>query len=282
MLKLQNSGTNIEIAEQFKRYLLKEEKSAATVEKYFRDVRAFLHYAAGKRITKELTVAYKEYLIKEGYRMRSVNSMLASVNSLLVFLGFQECRVKMIKIQRQIYCADEKELTREEYLRLLEESKKNKRLLLLLQTICSTGIRVSELSHFTAEAVRAGEAIIFCKGKMRRILIPERLCKRLLCYAKEKGIEEGAIFCTAGGEPINRSNIWRMMKSLGKRAGVEESKVSPRALRKLFARTFYEAEKDAVKLADILGHSSVDTTRIYLMQTGEEHRRMLEKLNLLI
>ena len=227
-------------------------------------------------------VAWKRTLIEQGYAVRSINSMLASVNSLLGFLGWHDCKVKNIRIQRQTYCAEEQELTKAEYLRLLEASQNNKQLYLVLQTICGTGIRVSELRYFTVEAVRCGEITVNCKSKTRTILIPGKLSKLLLNYAKQKRITTGEIFVGRSGKPLNRSNIWRQMKQLCKAAGVKDSKVFPHNLRKLFARTFYGIEKDIAKLADILGHSSINTTRIYIMTTGVEHRRKIERLGLVI
>ena len=208
--------------------------------------------------------------------------MLASVNSFLDFLELSVCKVKNIRTQRQTYCAEEKELTKAEYLRLLSASKKNEQLNLVLQTICGTGIRVSELRFFTVEAISRGEITVHCKSKTRTILVPGKLKKLLLSYAKKHGIRNGAIFITKKGRPLDRSNIWTQMKRLCTVAGVNPSKVFPHNLRKLFARTFYGLEKDIAKLADILGHSSVDTTRIYIMTTVTEHRRKIEKLGLVI
>ena len=267
---------------QFSDYLFREEKSAATQEKYLRDVRAFWVFASGQVVTKELMVAYKQNCVEQGYAVRSINSMLASVNSLLDFLGWQDCKVKNIRLQRQTYCAEEKELTKGEYLRLLEASKNNMQLNLVIQTICGTGIRVSELRYFTVEAVSRGEIIVDCKGKTRTILIPGKLRKLLLNYAKGQKRQAGAIFVTRNGIPLNRSNIWAAMKKLCQAAGVAATKVFPHNLRKLFARTFYGIEKDIAKLADILGHSSINTTRIYIMTTGTEHRRKIERLGLVV
>jgi len=275
------NGINDQIKE-FANCLFREEKSAATQEKYLRDVRKFSVYAAGGKITKELVVAWKERLIAQGYAVRSINSMLASVNSLLDFLGLPDCKVKSIRMQQQIYCAEDRELTKAEYLRLLEASRKNEKLNLVLQTICGTGIRVSELRYFTVEAVNRGEVTVDCKSKTRTVLIPGRLKHRLLRYARRRRIISGAIFITRTGKPLNRSNIWAAMKRLCKAAGVKESKVFPHNLRKLFARTFYGVDKDIAKLADILGHSSINTTRIYIMSTGTEHRRKIERLGLVV
>ena len=267
---------------EFANYLYREEKSAATQEKYLRDVQAFCVYADGNEITKELVVAWKKQLVDGGYAVRSINSMLASVNSLLDFLGLSNCKVKNIRTQRQTYCAEDKELTKAEYLRLLAASKKNEQLNLVIQTICGTGIRVSELRYFTVEAIRYGEVTVDCKSKTRTILVPGKLKNILLNYAKKHGIITGAIFITRNGKPLNRSNIWSAMKKLCETAGVKPSKVFPHNLRKLFARTFYGIEKDIAKLADILGHSSINTTRIYIMTTGIEHRRKIDRLGLIV
>lgn len=267
---------------EFANYLCREEKSSATQEKYLRDVQAFCMYADGNEITKELVVAWKKQLVESSYAVRSINSMLASVNSLLDFLGLSNCKVKNIRTQRQTYCTEDKELSKADYLRLLEASRKNEQLNLVIQTICGTGIRVSELRYFTVEVVRHGEIMVSCKSKTRTILVPGKLRKLLLNYANQKHITTGVIFVGKSGKPLDRSNIWRQMKQLCKTAGVKESKVFPHNLRKLFARTFYGIEKDIAKLADILGHSSINTTRIYIMTTGIEHRRKIERLGLVI
>ena len=267
---------------QFHDYLLREEKSAATVEKYLRDVRAFSAYVGKKSVTKDMVVAYKKHLLDADYAARSINSMLASVNGFLAFMGWQDCRVKSVKLQRRAYCAEEKELTKAEYERLLKAAEKKPQLRLVMQTICGTGIRVSELEAFTVEAVRQGEVVVNCKAKTRTILLPTRLRRLLLDYAGRKGIRSGVIFRASTGEPLDRKTIWARMKALCKTAGVCASKVFPHNLRKLFARTFYGLEKDIAKLADILGHSSIDTTRIYIMTTGIEHRRKIERLGLVV
>lgn len=266
----------------FSDYLIGEEKSPATCEKYLRDLQGFRQFAGSSRVTRELVVAWKKELTRRGYAVRSINSMLASVNSFLGFQGWQDCRVKNIRLQRQTYCAEEKELTKGEYLRLLEASGKNEQLNLVIQTICGTGIRVSELRYFTVEAVRRGEITVNCKSKTRTILVPGKLRKLLMNYARQRRIATGTIFANKSGKPLDRSHIWRQMKQLCKAAGVKESKVFPHNLRKLFARTFYGIEKDIAKLADILGHSSINTTRIYIMTTGIEHRRKIERLGLVI
>ena len=267
---------------RFEQWLIEEEKSEITREKYLRDVRRFLEYARGQLLTKELVIRYKQELISRGNAVRSINSMLASLNSFLRFIGHMECKVKNLKVQREIYCSERRELTKEEYLRLLHAAKSRPRLYLLLQTLAGTGIRISELKYFTVEAVSSGEVSVSAKGKMRRILLPGKLKAQLLRYTRRAGITTGCIFRTRNGNPLDRSNIWAEMKSLCVQAAVEAGKVFPHNLRKLFARTFYTLEKDIAKLADILGHSSIDTTRIYIMSTGVEHRRKIEKLGLVI
>lgn len=267
--------------EEFSHYLRREEKSAATIEKYLRDARAFQAFAGGRPLTKELVTEWKRGLVERGYAVRSVNSMLASVNSLLSFLGRTDCRVKNLRVQRRVYCEAERELSREEYMRLLEAAR-GQTMYLVMQTICATGIRVSELQHFTVEAVRGGEISVSCKGKTRSILLPGKLRKLLLSYARKQGIDSGAIFRGRNGQPLDRSAIWAGMKRLCQRAGVAATKVFPHNLRKLFARTFYKMEKDIAKLADILGHGNIETTRIYLMSSGREHRQKIERLGLMI
>ncbi len=267
---------------EFQQYLIKEEKSTATVEKYLRDVRAFFIYAGNCKIQKETIISYKKHLQEKGYAVRSINSMLASINSLLDFLNWPDCKVKTIRLQKQTYCEEEKQLTKQDYMLLLRAAQKKPQLQLVMQTICGTGIRVSELRYFTVEAVTRGEVSINCKGKMRTILIPRQLKQLLLDFVKQRKIRSGVIFKGRNGKPLNRSCIWAQMKDLCKRAGVKPSKVFPHNLRKLFARTFYGIEKDIAKLADILGHSSIDTTRIYIMTTGTEHRRKIERLGLII
>lgn len=268
----------------FYKWLQSEEKSENTVEKYIRDVTAFMVYLGGGVITKEVVIAYKNKLIDDKYAVRSINSMLASLNSLFAFLGWVELKVKSIKLQRQIYCPEEKELTKAEYMRLVNTAKQkgNERLNLLIQTICGTGIRVSELQYITVEAVKCGEATVTLKGKTRTVFIVKELKQKLLRYAAEQKIMSGAIFITRSGKPMSRTNIWREMKSLCEQAGVNPQKVFPHNLRHLFARTFYGIEKDIAKLADILGHSSINTTRIYIITTGDEHRQRMENMHLII
>jgi len=266
----------------FRENLICEEKSVATIEKYCRDVRQFFVYAGEQSVTKALSIAYKQSLVEQGYAVSSINSMLTSLNSLFDFLDWTDCKVKTLRRQRQIYCAEEKELSKSEYLRLLKASEKQVQLNLVLQTICATGIRISELKYFTMEALRQGEVTVRCKNKTRTILVPGKLKNRLFNYAKSRHITSGPVFCTRSGMPLDRSNLWAQMKKLCAAAGVNPTKVFPHNLRKLFARTFYAIEKDIAKLADILGHSSIETTRIYIMTTGQEHRRKIEKLGLLL
>lgn len=270
--------------EDFEKYLHKEEKSENTIQKYLHDVQAFMMFAGENEITKEAVIAYKNKLINEHYAVRSINSMLASLNSLFAFLCWSDCRVKSIKLQRQVYCPEEKELTKAEYMRLVNTAKQkgNERLNLILQTICGTGIRVSELQFITVEAIKTGEALVSLKGKTRSVFIVKELRKKLLRYVREQGIKSGSIFITRTGKPMNRANIWREMKNLCESAGVNPKKVFPHNLRHLFARTFYGIEKDIAKLADILGHSSINTTRIYIISTGTEHRQRMENMRLVI
>ena len=267
----------------FKEYLILEERSRATVEKYIRDVKVFSAFVNGVEITKEVVIEYKKHL-QEAYAVRSVNSMLASINSLFVFLGWQELKVKSIKLQQQIYCPEERELTKAEYTRLCRAAKhkRNERLNLILQTICGTGIRVSELQFITVEAARRGEASVSCKAKTRSVFIVKELQKKLLRYAAERNIKSGMIFVTRKGKPLSRTNIWREMKNLCIEAEVNPKKVFPHNLRHLFARVFYGIEKDIANLADILGHSSIDTTRIYIISTGTEHRKRMENMRLIL
>ena len=273
-----------EMIRQFQQYLEKEEKSEATVEKYIRDVTAFAYYINNTAISKEKVIAYKQKLSDAGYAIRSINSMLASLNSLFTYLGWTDLRVKSLKLQKQAFCPEEKELTRAEYERLCRTAsrKQNERLCLILQTICSTGIRVSELPYITAEAVRNSKAQVSLKGKIRTVLLPNDLRKKLLRYVSVHSIETGPVFITRGGKPVSRTNIWRQMKNLCAEANVDPGKVFPHNLRHLFARIFYGLEKDIVRLADVLGHSSVDTTRIYIISTGAEHRHCMERMHLVI
>lgn len=267
----------------FREHLILEERSAATVEKYVRDVRAFAAYVRDDSITKEVVIAYKKYL-QENYSTRSVNSMLAGINSLFSRLGWHDLKVKPLKLQQQVFRPEEKELTKAEYTRLCRaaEHKRNMRLSLILQTICGTGIRISELQYITVEAAKRGEAVVHCKAKTRPVFIVRELKQKLLCYAAEQGIKSGVIFVTRTGKPVSRVNVWREMKALCAEADVDPQKVFPHNLRHLFASVFYGIEKDIAKLADILGHSSINTTRIYIISTGSEHRRHMENMRLIL
>lgn len=274
----------IDLIEAYSRHLILEEKSKLTIEKYLRDIKAFKMFINDEDVTKESVIEYKRKLISDNYALRSINSMLASINSFFDFTGWIDYKVKSIKIQQEIFCSEEKEISKIEYERLTAAAKKkhNERLALLIQTICGTGIRVSELRYITVEAVKKGGAQVNCKGKNRRVFIVKELRKKLLSYIKAKGILEGSVFVTRKGRPMDRSNIWREMKKLCTEANVSSKKVFPHNLRHLFARTFYKMEKDIAKLADILGHSSINTTRIYIVSTGSEHRERMESMRLII
>lgn len=267
----------------FEKYLLENEKAPATIDKYMRDIRCFAEYAAEHALDKTLVLDYKG-MLEQNYAIRSANSMLAALNAFLRFVGWNDLCVKQFKVQKEAYCSEEKELSKAEYTALVRtaEQKKNERLSLVVQTICGTGIRVSELQSITVEAVRRGEAVVSCKGKTRKIFIVKALQKKLLRYAVEQRITTGILFVTKNGKPLDRSNIWRQMKELCEEAGVSPEKVFPHNLRHLFARTFYGIEKDIAKLADILGHSNINTTRIYIITTGAEHQRRMENMRLII
>jgi site-specific recombinase XerD len=265
----------------FRLWLIEEEKSPLTVEKYLRDVGAFLAWLGERPLEKCAVMAYKESLVA-GYAVSSVNSMLSSVNSWLNWSGRGECRVKFLKTQRQAFCPEEKELSQAEYRRLLQAARSDRRLCLLMQAICATGIRVSEHKFLTVEALRRGHATVNSKGKIRTVFIPKKLCKTLLSYAKSRKIQTGPVFIGRTGKPLDRSRIWALMKGLCTGAGVSEKKVFPHNLRHLFARIFYGMDHDIVRLADILGHSSINTTRIYTTETGTTHRKQIEKMPLLL
>ena len=267
---------------KFREYLLFEEKSKATVEKYIRDVTAFMGWVAERNVQKSIVLEYKKELV-EKYAPRSVNSVISSLNAFFGYMGWQECKVKALKIQRQIFAEKEKELTKAEYERLLSaaKNKNNERLYYLMQTICATGIRVSELKFITVSAIYTVSAQINCKGKMRVVFLPKQLCVMLKKYIQKQKISSGSIFVSKSGKPLDRSNIWTDMKKLCALANVKPGKVFPHNLRHLFARTYYGLQKDIVRLADILGHSSVETTRIYTMGNGDVHRMQIEKMHLL-
>lgn len=275
---------NVEQLSAYEQYLKREERSVGTIEKYLRDVRAFVKWLAERPLSKEETAGWKEHLRDQGYAPVTVNSMLAALNGLCRFLGREDCRVKFLKIQRRLFREERQELTRQDYIRLLEtaEIQGQKRLALLMKTICATGIRVSEVRYITVEAAERGRAEITLKGKVRTILIPGKLGRQLLKYAKKQKIASGEIFLTRSGKSLSRRQIWAEMKALCKFSGISPSKVFPHNLRHLFAAVFYRAYKDIVRLADVLGHSSIETTRIYLISTGAEHARTMEQLHLIL
>lgn len=271
------------IVNSFKRHLIESEKADATIQKYIHDIHYFAEYAKQRVLDKNMLITYKSTL-ETIYAVRSVNSMLAALNAFFRYVGWNDLCVKQFKIQKEAYCSEDKEITKAEYEALVKTAKQenNEKLSLVVQTICGTGIRVSELQHITIEAVKQGEAAVSCKGKIRKIFIVKALQKKLLRYARKQGITSGLLFVTKNGKPLNRSNIWRQMKDLCVKAGVSPYKVFPHNLRHLFARTFYGIEKDIAKLADILGHSSINTTRIYIATTSAEHQRCMEKMRLII
>lgn len=266
------------ILTQYGEHLRQEEKSQATLEKYLRDVRCFFSFLQGREICKDETIAYKEHL-SASYAPASANSMLVALNGFLRFLGLEKCCVKLLKIQRQIFASEDRELTRQEYKRLVK-SAGGSRLSYVLQTICGTGIRVSELPYITVEAVQAGKAIVNCKNKTRVIFIPVQLRSLLREYIKKSGLKAGSVFVSKNGKPLNRKNIWRDMKKLCEKANVSPDKVFPHNLRHLFARIFYSLERDVVRLADLLGHSSINTTRIYTIETGSQNISRLNRVEM--
>lgn len=268
--------------EDYGEYLHAEERSTGTVEKYLRDVGAFVRFLDGRPVTKEMAAGWKEALTAQNSAPVTINSMLAALNGLFRFLGWEECRVKFLKVQRRLFRDAGRELVRNEYDRLLEAARAQgqERLALLMETICATGIRVSEVRYITVEAVREGRAEVSLKGKIRTILIPSKLARKLAKYARKQQTVSGEIFLTGNGRSLSRRQIWAEMKRLCTAAGVEPSKVFPHNLRHLFATTFYKVCRDIVRLADVLGHSSIETTRIYLVTSGAEHIRQLDRMGL--
>ena len=264
-------------------HLYLEEKSAATVEKYSRDVRTFAAYAGDRDIEKQLVLDYKNFL-QERYTVTSANSMLAALNAFFRFCGWHELIIKQFRLQREAFRSEEKELTRQEYMRLVTTAERlgKKKISLILQTICGTGIRVSELAYITVEAVQRGETRVCCKGKTRHIFIVPELRKKLSLFIENQGIKEGSVFVTKKGLPVDRTTVWRAMKSLCREAKVAETKVFPHNLRHLFARVFYSMQKDIVTLADLLGHASINTTRIYTITTGATHKRKMKLMKLIL
>lgn len=285
MNRIKNHKSEVTITQDdltaYENHLYQEERSRNTISKYIHDLWAFHSFLDGKPLTKERLLVWKEHLMQT-YAPATTNSMLAAVNGFLAWLGLDGLKVKPLKIQREIFSRPEKELTREEYRRLVEaaDRRQNRRLSLLLQTICSTGIRVSELKFITVEAVENGRTVVDCKGKNRTVFLPVELSRALRRYCREQNISTGVIFRTRNGKPLDRSNIWKNMKNLCKSACVDPEKVFPHNLRYLFARTFYRLDKDLSRLADLLGHSNVTTTRIYTMESGLEHARQLGRMGL--
>lgn len=269
--------------EEYQDYLLQEERSINTIKKYIHDIKAFFYFLKGQPITKEILLKWKEYLLTV-FAPSSVNSMLAAINNFLDWIGEPQYKVKLLRIQKKLFTDAEKELTKQEYIKLVEtaEKEKNERLSLVMQTICATGIRVSELRYITVEAARKGSIKVNSKGKIRVIFLPNKLCDLLIKYCKKQGRKTGIIFCTKNGKPLDRSNIWKDMKLLCKKAKIESEKVFPHNLRHLFARTYYKKEKDLSRLADLLGHTSVNTTKIYTMESGIEHVKQINHLKLLL
>lgn len=267
----------------FRDFLKSEERENATIEKYVREIASFYGWLEGRTVTKEAVIEWKEHLQKQGYASVTVNAKLSALNGFFSFMGRAELKVKFLRIQRPMFRAQSKELTKEEYERLVAAARKEgkERLMLLMETICAMGIRVSELIYITVEAARAGRTKVDLKGKIRIIMLPDKLCRKVLKYAEEQNITTGEIFLTRNGTSLSRRQIWREMKELCGKAGVESTKVFPHNLRHLFATAFYKICRDIVKLADVLGHSSIETTRIYLLTTGEEHARQLEMMKMI-
>lgn len=273
-----------EMMREYEKHLRLAEKSSSTIQKYLHDIwRFYEHLPRGKVFTKERVIAYKESLAEQ-YAISTANAILVALNGLFSFLGWCDCRVKPFKQQRCIFRDKERELSEKEYLSLLKAAKQkgNQRLFYIMETLCNTGIRISELQFITAEAVRTGTAIVNCKGKQRKVLLPQKLRKELQNYCKKNCITSGAVFITRTGKPISRTNVWGEMKRLCKAACVEAKKVFPHNFRHLFAVSFYRLEKDIAKLADLLGHASIETTRIYVMETAESHIRQIERMRLCI
>ncbi len=280
---MEHNLTELQIRE-YEAYLRREEHPESTVQKYLHDLTAFARWLDGRPVTRELTAAWKDTLYRQGMSPTTINGCLAALHRFFHFAGWQECRVKYLRIQRKMFRESSRDLTRTEFARLVAaaQGRGNRRLSLLLETICGTGVRVSEVKYITVEAAKRGRADISLKGKVRTILIPGKLAKKLLEYAKKQKIARGEIFLTASGKGLSRGQIWSEMKRLCKAAGVDRTKVFPHNLRHLFARTFYRACRDIVRLADVLGHSSIETTRIYLITTGKEYEKQLDLLGLVL
>ena len=275
--------STVEQIREFSRYLREEERETATIDKYSRDVKDFFIWLKDREISRERIAEWKQHLRRAGRKSVTINGKLSALNKFLSFLGRNDCRTKYLKIQRRLFRSTEKQLSKQEYIRLLEtaHSLGRERLALLMETICATGIRVSEVKYITAEAIRAGRTEIALKGKIRTILLPGKLCRKLKKYAGKRKIVSGEVFLTRNGKGMSRRQIWAEMKSLCEKAGVAPSKVFPHNLRHLFARTFYRVCRDVAKLADVLGHSSIETTRLYLISTEAEHVRQMERMGLI-
>ncbi|MCM1237512.1 MAG: tyrosine-type recombinase/integrase [Ruminococcus flavefaciens] len=272
-----------EIIARYENYLFEDEKRPSTIKKYISDIRKLQSYAAGREVTKKLMVEYKSCLMEErGYKERSVNSYLVAANRFLQYMSWNDAVVRLLRIQREMFRPAEKTLTKQEYRRMVKTAQAlgKERLQMILQTICATGMRIGELPFVTVAAVEQGFLEIRNKGKSRKILISNKLRVSLKRYIRKNGITHGIVFATAGGKVVDRSNIWREMKALCQAAGVAEAKVFPHNLRHLFAQCFYELEKDIAKLADVLGHSSIETTRLYIKIPGREHLKLLERMSL--
>ncbi len=271
------------ILKDYTMYLAEEEKSKATISKYIRDIKKLAEYAGGRRLTKELVIAYKEDLrTGKKYKLSSINSFIIAANRLFEYMGWYGLRVKTYRIQKEVFIPENKDLSKSEYKRLVQAAlrKGKKRLAMIIQTLCSMGIRASELSSITVECIKNGTAEIFCKGKQRKVLVPKKMKKLLLKYIRENNIDSGSVFCTSGGKAVDRSNIWREIKALGKEACVPDEKIFPHNFRHLFAKTFYKKNKDLAKLADVLGHSSIETTRIYIKTPCGEYQRQIDLMGL--
>ncbi len=270
---------------QYQEYLYEEEKTTATIKKYTCDLKKLMDYTSGREITKKLMVEYKEALREgKGYRLTSINSFLVAANRFFEYMGWYDLRVKTYRLQKEVFVPEDRDLSKEEYKKLVRAAmqKGKKRLAMILQTIAATGIRISELPFVTVEKVQEGVVEVYCKGKQRFVLLPRKLQKKLLRYIKETGIVSGIVFCTSGGKAVDRSNLWKEMKGLSRETEIREKKVYPHNLRHLFAKEFYAIGKDIAKLADMLGHSSVETTRIYIRATSEEHQKQLNMMKLVI
>ena len=267
----------------YENHLMEWEKSKATIRCYVRNICAFREWIGERSVEKSAVLEYKEMLMKQ-HKTTTANVMLSSLNSFFEFCGAHNLRVRAIKVQKEIVYDEKKELSKQEYEKLLKAAatKRSKRLYYIMQTICASGIRISELPYITVEAVKKKSAEVNCKGKIRTVILPDDLCVLLMRYISTQDLKSGCVFLTRGGLPVNRSNIWAEMRALCKKAGIPKEKVFPHNLRHLFARTYYSTQKDIVRLADILGHTSVDTTRVYTKESGKTHRKQVQKLGLVV